>query len=300
MTGTITLSDQSVLHIDARRHALRLSPGIGGAQIDLGLTVYRQARPPAADLPRSEDWPVMPIHERLRLSATLYVSTRNAQQDRRYLCRVDGEHLVTAILQQGSFQMRGFISDHQLRVIEEQRAGKRIWLILALEALQVVQDEGKPARFAQPTGELSFDVGAGEWADNLEDIEAGTYVELLVPLAGGADYADAVELLRDARGLLREGNVPSAIGQARKALEQVREAYGTQKAFADAVKKTPRQRTLAERWACMVEDLFSTMSGASHKDDVTREFEYTREDGAMLITATAGMLKRLSADHDLL
>ncbi|MFF0371586.1 hypothetical protein [Micromonospora sp. NPDC005087] len=56
-----------------------------------------------------------------------------------------------------------------------------------------------------------------------------------------------MELLRDARGLLREGNLPSAIGQARKALEQVRESYGTQKVFADAVKKTPRQRTLAER-----------------------------------------------------
>lgn len=46
----------------------------------------------------------------------------------------------------------------------------------------------------------------------------------------------------------------------------------------------------------MVEDLFSTMSGAGHKDEVTKDFEYTREDGEMLIVATAGMLKRLSAD----
>ncbi|MET8361261.1 hypothetical protein [Micromonospora sp. NPDC005171] len=205
---------------------------------------------------------------------------------------------MIAVLPQGGFQMRGFISDHQLRVIEELRADKRIWLILVMQALQVLQDEGKPARFAQRTGELAFDIGAGEWADNLEEVEAGTYVELLVPLAGGADYIDAVELLRDARGLLREGNVPSAIGQARKALEQVREAYGTQKVFVGAVKKSPRQRSLAERWACMVEDLFSTMSGASHNDDMTKEFEYTREDGAMLITATAGMLKRLAADRD--
>ncbi|MET8354933.1 MULTISPECIES: hypothetical protein [unclassified Micromonospora] len=48
----------------------------------------------------------------------------------------------------------------------------------------------------------------------------------------------------------------------------------------------------------MAEDLFSTMSGACHKDDVTKEFEYTREDRATLITATARLLKRLSADHD--
>ncbi|GAA4578436.1 hypothetical protein GCM10023176_54330 [Micromonospora coerulea] len=78
-------------------------------------------------------------------------------------------------------------------------------------------------------------------------------------------------------------------------MEQVRVACGTQKVFAAAVKKTPRQRTLDERWAFMVEDLFSTMSGAGHKDEVTKDFEYTREDGEMLIGATAGMLKRLSA-----
>jgi hypothetical protein len=180
-------------------------------------------------------------------------------------------------------------------VIEELRAGKRVWLILALRVFQV---EGKPARFAQPTGELAFDIGAGEWAENLEQVDAGTYVELLVPLAGGADYAGAVELLRDARGLLREGNVDSAIGQARKALEPIRAAYGTQKVFGDAVKKNPRQRSLAERWAVMVEDLFSTMSGASHNDDVTKEFEYTREDSAMLVTATAGMLKKWAGDRD--
>ena len=34
------------------------------------------------------------------------------------------------------------------------------------------------------------------------------------------------------------------------------------------------------------------------KTELMKEFEYTREDGAMLITATAGMLKRLSADRD--
>ncbi|MFF0176073.1 hypothetical protein [Micromonospora profundi] len=294
MTGLITLDDMSVLAIDASRHALRMSPAIGGAQVELGLTIFRQ--PSARRV--SGEWPVKPIDERLRLSATLHVSTRNGNQDRRYVCPMEGEHLVAAVLQQGTFRLRGFISDHQLRVIEEQRAGKRIWLILALKALQVLQDEGKPARFGEPTGELSFEVGAGEWAENLEDVEAGTYLELLVPLAEGAHFADAVELLRDARGLLREGNIPAAIGQARKALEQVREEYGTQKVFADAVKKSPRQRSLSERWACMVEDLFSTMSGASHNDTVTRDFEYTREDGAMLITATAGMLKRLAADRD--
>jgi hypothetical protein len=65
---------------------------------------------------------------------------------------------------------------------------------------------------------------------HLEHVDVGTYIELLVPLTGGADNADVVELLRDARGLLREGAVDSAIGQARKALEPLR-AYVSQKLF---------------------------------------------------------------------
>lgn len=99
-------------------------------------------------------------------------------------------------------------------------------------------------------------------------------------------------------GLLREGNVDSAIGQARKALEPMRAAYGTQKLYVEAVKKPPRQRRLTERWAVMVEDLYSTMSGASHNDEVTKEFEYTPEDATVLVTTTAGMLKKWAGDRD--
>lgn len=127
-------------------------------------------------------------------------------------------------------------------------------------------------------------------------MDAGAFVELLVPLARGADYTDAVVALCEARDLLRQGKVDPAVVSARRAVEQVRVAYGTQKLFGAAVEKKPRQRTLDERWAFVVEDLFSTMSGAGDKDEVAKEFEYTREDAEMLIVATAGMLKRLSVD----
>ncbi|TDB73177.1 hypothetical protein [Micromonospora sp. KC723] len=143
-----------------------MPPGIGRPQVNLGLTIYRQAPTQR----RSEDSPVRPLDEHLRLSVALYVSPRDSQQDRHYVCRMAGEHLVTVINQQGSFRMRGFISDHQMHVIEEQRAGKRIWLILAL---QVLQDEGKPARFAQPTGQVSFGIGSGEWAETWRKSKAG-------------------------------------------------------------------------------------------------------------------------------
>ncbi|MEV7332111.1 hypothetical protein [Micromonospora sp. NPDC093244] len=149
---------------------------------------------------------------------------------------------------------------------------------------------------SQRTGDLRFDINAGEWASQVAAVDAGAFVELLVPLARGADYTGAVAALRAARELLRQGNIEPAIVEARKAVEQVRDAYGTLKLFNAAKTKAPRQRTYDERWAFMVEDLFSTMSGAGHKDEVTQDFEYTREDAEMLIVATAGMLKRLSLD----
>ncbi|MFI7511580.1 hypothetical protein ACIBSS_32705 [Micromonospora aurantiaca] len=49
----------------------------------------------------------------------------------------------------------------------------------------------------------------------------------------------------------------------------------------------------------MVEDLFSTLSGALHNDEVTKGFVYSREDGATLIAATAGMLGRLAKERQL-
>ncbi|WP_320065487.1 hypothetical protein [Micromonospora sp. RTGN7] len=46
-----------------------------------------------------------------------------------------------------------------------------------------------------------------------------------------------------------------------------------------------------------VEDLFNTMSREGRKDEVTKDFEYTREYAEVLTIASAGMLKRLSAEH---
>lgn len=85
-----------------------------------------------------------------------------------------------------------------------------------------------------------------------------------------------------------------AIVSARQALAPVRDAYGTQKLFAAPKEKAPRQRSIDERWAFMVENRSSAMSGAGYKDEVTKDFECTREDAELLIVSTVGMLKRLS------
>ncbi|MBM7086822.1 hypothetical protein [Micromonospora humidisoli] len=102
--------------------------------------------------------------------------------------------------------------------------------------------------------------------------------------------------LREARELLRQGRIGPAIVEARNALEQIRSAYRTLRLFNAGKTKSPKDRTPDERWAFMVEDLFSTMNAAGHNGEVTKDCAFTREDGEMLIATTAGMLKRLPAD----
>ncbi|MET8355221.1 MULTISPECIES: hypothetical protein [unclassified Micromonospora] len=318
MNTVIDLGNGDSLQMEPARRALSLYPGAGGAQVEVALRISK-----AQDLAPGIAY---------RVSARMHVEDNQRRQ--RMLCALDTANLVTPLVQAGDVRLSGFATDEQLRAVEQLRAGGDLWVNLNLSVYSLEQPGSKAPTSADPekgrtarrsgstglqaekvfvelaeavararplprmrTGDLRFDINAGEWAAQMVKVEAGAFVELLVPLARGADYTDAVAALREARELLRQGNIEPAIVEARKAVEQVRDAYGTQKLFAAAKAKTPRQRTLDERWAFMVEDLFSTMSGAGHKnDEVTKDFEYTREDAEMLIVATAGMLKRLSVN----
>ncbi|MET8088211.1 hypothetical protein [Micromonospora sp. NPDC005237] len=321
MNAVIDLGNGDSLQLEPARRVLRLYPGASGAQVEVTLRISK-----AQDLLPGVAY---------RVSAQMYIEdTRRSQ---RMLCALNAANLVRPLVRAGDVQLSGFVTDEQLRAVEQLRAGGDLWVNLKLSVFslewpaepkalssadsvqgRVVARSGSTelkvekvitelaqtaakARFERPsqherTGDLRFDINASEWAAQMVKVDAGAFVELLVTLARGADYTDAVAALREARELLRKGNIEPAIVEARKAVEQVRDAYNTLKLFNAAKTKVPRQRTYEERWAFMVEDLFSTMSGAGHKDEVTKDFEYTREDAEMLIVATAGMLKRLSVN----
>jgi hypothetical protein len=55
----------------------------------------------------------------------------------------------------------------------------------------------------------------------------------------------------------------------------------------------PRERTQAQRWSVLVDDLYSLASGASHDDAVTEHFAWSRDDAVMIVSAVAGLLSRL-------
>jgi hypothetical protein len=158
--------------------------------------------------------------------------------------------------------------------------------------------DGEPGRLIEGWGIETFSIQSGEWAEALERVDAGSFVELLVPLPTNKQLANSVRRLRKARELMRSDKVEEALGEARKAVEKVRKTYGTGKLAAAAGKKDARQHTKEERWAIYVESVFSLLSGAVHDDEGTTEhFVWTRAEADTLIMSVAGMLARLAEDE---
>jgi hypothetical protein len=262
------------------RDALRMYPGVGGARVELTMKVTR--------LDERKDGPPCQV------TAAMSVG-RNANVGQRFLCDLRHEHLINPPTQGTQIGLKGFISDHQLRVIEAIRRGAALWVSLELH---VTCADGEPGRLLRGWATEPFDIQPGEWAAALELADAGSYVELLVPLPGNTQNANAVRRLRKARDLMRDDKVEEALGETRKAVEKVRSVYETGRLAAAAARADARQRTKEQRWALYVESIFSLLSGAVHDDQGTTEnFTWSRAEADALIVSVAGMLGRLAEDE---
>jgi hypothetical protein len=115
---TIDVGNGDRLDFEPARDALPLTPGVGGAALELQLKVGRMTESATAS--------------RYRIAAVLDIS-RLSQQGRRRLCRLQAGHLVTPSVRPTSFSLHGFASNEQLRVAEELRAGGDLWFNLTLD-----------------------------------------------------------------------------------------------------------------------------------------------------------------------
>jgi hypothetical protein len=116
-------------------------------------------------------------------------------------------------------------------------------------------------------------------------------MEALVPLPlDGSELHRAVGRIREAKSHITDGKYEEAIIKARAALDYVR----TRVPHDDVVYQVkPRQRTQAQRWSVLVDDLYSLASGANHDDPVTEGFAWSQDDAVMIVSAVAGLLGRL-------
>jgi hypothetical protein len=253
-------------------------PAVGGAQIELTIGVRRTSEDKEATA--------------YQISATMSIG-RNASQQRHLLTSLTANTPVNPVQVSTDFRVTGFIGSEQLRVVEELRSGTdALWVFLDISAIYV---SGDPAGLVGRSGSLDFPIMHSEWLTELERVDVGSYLEILVPLTANPEHANAVRRLRAARALLQEDRPEQVLSEVRKALEPIRRAEATQKIVQQAKNKAPRDRDQHERWAFFIEDTFSLLSGAAHDDAGTTEhFTWTHADAAALVTTVGGLLRRLA------
>jgi hypothetical protein len=272
----VNLASNEALAFEPARHALRLTPAVGGAQLQVSVRIRRTSE-------RTEG-------PACQITAALLVGT-NPSRSRQLLTQLAVGHAINPGQVATDITLSGYVSDEQLRAAEQLRGGQDLWATLQIFVICV---DGDPVQLVGGTGELGFDLPSGEWGQELDKVDGGSYVEVLVPLPDNAELATAVRRIRKARTLVRDNHLEEALGETRKAIEAIRAAAGTLTIAQTARPKPSKERDQQERWAIMVEDVFGLLSGAAHDDpETTEHFDWSRADAVALIATTAGLLGRL-------
>ncbi|WP_127357252.1 hypothetical protein [Actinacidiphila soli] len=182
------------------------------------------------------------------------------------------------------------LTDAQIMGLEKARKGRELELRADLTVVQLGAVDGWPAREHQLTIRISHE----EWAKALAGLNAGAFVDVLVPITDVEDRALAARRLREAKALIGSGDFEGAVGKARSALDPVRAACNTEALHSQAVNKKAKERTQEERWAMLIQNAYALFSGAPHDDEGTTEhFAWTRADAVAAVATAAGLLTRL-------
>jgi hypothetical protein len=268
---TVSVGNNENVAFELRRDGLRLYAASAGARIELQFAVSTTAPTPTVSSG--------PFH----ITADLYAG-RNTNEGGRMVGQLVAQNQVAPTANGAHVTLAGYISAEQLREIEERRGGGTLTLKLDYSLFCTTADG-----MQRHAGQEYLHIRAGEWADELERVEAAGYVAVLVPMPTGDAFALAVRRITEAQGLLRNNDVDAALGAARLALEAVRDELDAMNVLAGAPK--PKERSLVERRVAVVEAAYSFLCGAMHDDDLTKTFRYTRTDAATMIATVAGLLR---------
>ncbi|MCX3061548.1 hypothetical protein [Streptomyces beihaiensis] len=279
---SIEIATGQHLKFEATRDGFRLWPAVDGAKLvlTLGTSVFPDLKEPL----------------QIQVSGWLSVGT-HPQTDLRDLCELTAADIHQPSVNGGRVELVGLVSNAQLRVIEELRRNKELWF--SVEVRITYLERESELRMVSKKATLSFDIPISQWAKQLEKVSSAAYVEVLVPVTADPKLAKAAGRVRQARKLTQAGHAEEGIGETRKALERYRKAYRTWALTKTAAAKDAHDRTKEERWALLVEDAFSLLSGAAHDDPgTTDQFEWPDSEAVTLNALVAGLLTRLANDPE--
>jgi hypothetical protein len=277
MTMSLSMPDGSSLQLDEAPGFLSLEPALDGARVTVRLTAWT-ANPPAGQTAAM-------------MTADLLIGGPGGTAHRPRLASLSADALVYNHGTPTQITLSGHISAAALREAEEVRAGGDLWLDLRLKAVTLA---GEPPRLSEAGGaSLAVQVHAGTWAAELEKVSSASYAEILIPVTSDPELSVAAERLRTARALIRRGEFGAVAAELRQALDPVRAIYQTPDVHGPALSKAARQRTEAERFAIVVQALYSWLSAYIHDDDESvRGCEMDRPAAIWALAAVAGLLHR--------
>ncbi|WP_406354196.1 hypothetical protein [Streptomyces sp. NBC_00658] len=208
-----------------------------------------------------------------------------------WLGRLEDANLLALRSEPLSLTLTGAVTDRQIAGLEKLREGRDLTLRLDLvaTALRPIEDDW-PVRQAQER----FTISHSEWSAALVSVEAGAYVDVLVPITDIEPRRVAARRLREAKASLRDGRYEDAVDTSRKVLDAVKQATSATPTALKALKRANKDRDQAERWALVIQSAFDLMSGATHDDAGTTEhFAWSRADATASVAIAAGLLARL-------
>ncbi|GHI10424.1 hypothetical protein AQI88_38755 [Streptomyces cellostaticus] len=182
------------------------------------------------------------------------------------------------------------VTDQQLRGLERTRAGNDLALRAELSLTALTETKHWPVADDQEI----IRVPHATWSNALTQLDAGAFVDVLIPVTTVEARATAARRIREAKTAIRDQRYEHAVALARAALDPVREACNTKKLHDQAVQKKAGERDQEERWAILIQSAYALFSGAPHDDAGTTEnFTWTRTDAIAAVATAAGLLARL-------
>lgn len=198
-------------------------------------------------------------------------------------------------------------SDEQLIALDQARGDGEFSLVLTL---QLTLLDPPDAIYPITDTQVSIRVPRGRWLELLDQLgsEVGILIRVPSPLteatATEATSADAlpsrsrtVARLRQARQQVRDHQWESAAATCRQVLDGVAALAGPGLPDATAVRSVDaKKRNPDQRWAALLyHDTYSLGSAATHDDEVTASFVWSRADAEALLTMTAALLNHYLA-----
>lgn len=183
------------------------------------------------------------------------------------------------------------VSDEQLAVIEQRRAGSDLRLMLDANVVlgydPAASTGDQSARWPAGSFQENLYIYGEAWQRLLNQTALATSLAVVVPVPLDVSQSARVGThLRDAIRKVNDGEYGDAVIAARRAIDSMGTDWNSEK----AVVQTPKdQRTLQERLSALRHALHALASPSAHADEVADSIKWDRENALAVIAGVSAL-----------